>query len=353
MPASVPLLALVGGFLGAGKTTLLLRAARQLQQSGTRVAIITNDQGGSLVDTRLASSAGIATEEVVGGCYCCRFSDFIASAERLLAHSPHVIFAEPVGSCIDLSATTLQPVRQLYADRFRLAPFTVLVDPARARQLLAPDADPSLAYLFRNQLAEADLVCLTKSDLYDEAPDLPGGHTLRLSARTGQGVSEWLCELLGSTRLAATRTIDVDYGVYADAEAALGWLNWQATLRLRCALSPAMIVGPLLDDLDQALTESGVEIAHLKIFGQAQSGFIKAGICRNGDEPFVEGALDASPESEHEIVLNLRASGAPETLRAIVTQASARLPGAATVHRFECFRPSPPKPEHRMAGPSA
>ncbi len=264
-----------------------------------------------------------------------------------------MIFAEPVGSCIDLSATTLQPVRQLYGDRFRLAPFTVLVDPARARQLLAPDADPSLAYLFRNQLAEADLVCLTKSDLYDDTPDLPGGHTLRLSARTGQGVAEWLRELLGGTRLAATRTIDVDYSVYAVAEASLGWLNWQATLHLRDALSPAMIVGPLLDDLDQALTASRVAIAHLKIFSQASTGFIKAGICRNGDEPAVEGALDASPASEHELVLNLRATGAPDTLRAIVTQAAARLPGAVTLHRFECFSPSPPKPEHRMAAPGA
>jgi hypothetical protein len=352
VPADIPLLALVGGFLGAGKTTLLLRAARELQQSGMRVAIITNDQGGSLVDTRLAESAGIATEEVVGGCYCCRFSDFIASAERLLVHAPHVILAEPVGSCIDISATTLQPVRRLYGDRFRLAPFTVLVDPARAQELLAADADPSLAYLFRNQLEEADLVCVTKSDLHAEPPALPGGYVLRLSARTGEGVSEWLRELLGGGRQVATRTLEVDYDVYAGAEASLGWLNWQATLHLRRAMSPATVVGPLLDDIDRALSESGSAIAHMKIYGQARTGFIKAATCRNGEMPFVEGDLAASPAREHELILNLRASGDPETLRAIVTQAGARLPGATTIHRFECFRPAPPKPEYRMAGPA-
>ncbi|HVX67547.1 MAG TPA: GTP-binding protein, partial [Bryobacteraceae bacterium] len=102
----VPLLVLVGGFLGAGKTTLLLRAAERLSASGKRVALVMNDQGGELVDTRAARSAGFAAGEVAGGCFCCRLSEFLACSERLLAeHRPEVILAEPVGSCTDLAAT--------------------------------------------------------------------------------------------------------------------------------------------------------------------------------------------------------------------------------------------------------
>lgn len=349
MAASRPLLALVGGFLGAGKTTLLLRAAAMLRERGARGAMITNDQGGALVDTRLAEGAGIPTGEVAGGCYCCRFSELVESAGRLLAYEPDVIFAEPVGSCIDIAATTLRPLSALYGDRFRLAPFTVLADPAKARELLAPDADPALAYLFRNQLAEADLVCLTKSDLRCETPELPGGFTLRLSARSGEGVATWLKEILEGSRVAAARTLDVDYQVYADAEAALAWLNWQAALESRRALSPALVVGPLLDDLDRMLSECGAVIAHLKILDETRPGTVKAAICRNGDEPAVEGALFARPSRKHELLVNLRARAAPEQLSLVIERAAGRLPGKVSVAVCECFSPAPPKPEHRMA----
>ena len=64
-----PTLILTGGFLGAGKTALLLRAARLLQQQGMRAAIITNDQGGSLVDTRVATAAGFDAGEIAGACF--------------------------------------------------------------------------------------------------------------------------------------------------------------------------------------------------------------------------------------------------------------------------------------------
>jgi len=224
----------------------------------------------------------------------------------------------------------------------------VLVDPGRAQELLAPDADPHLAYLFRNQLAEADLVCFSKADLYTDFPELPSGFALRLSGTTGRGVSEWLHEVLAGSRIPGSRLLEVDYQRYAEAEAALGWLNWQATLRLRRPLSPPSVVGPLLDELDQALSQAGVQIAHLKVFDQASTGWIKASLCRNGEEPFVDGALDASPAQRHELLLNLRACAAPELLEAIIKRATGRLPGKTTVVHFEFFRPAPPAPEHRI-----
>jgi hypothetical protein len=344
-----PLLVLVGGFLGSGKTTLLLEAAARLSKGGTRVALITNDQGGALVDTRLGAASGTETEEITGGCFCCRFSDLIDSAERLRRHNPQVILAEPVGSCIDISATVLQPIKRFYGDRYRLAPFTVLVDPQRAKELLAPGADQYLAYLFTNQLAEADLVCFSKADLDNELPELPTGPATRLSATTGEGVAEWLREVLAGTAVAGSHLLkDVDYQHYAEAEASLGWLNWQAKLQLTDPLSPAAVVGPLLDDLDDLLSRNSVQIAHLKIFDQAPTGYLKASLCRNGDEPFVNGALDASPAQRHELLLNLRASGSPELLRTIVNEAAGKLPGKMSILHFESFRPAPPRPEHRI-----
>ncbi len=115
-----PRLVLVGGFLGAGKATLLVAAARRIRDNGGRVALITNDQGADLVDTQLAAATGFAVREVTGGCFCCRFSDFAGAAAGLMEFSPEVILAEPVGSCIDLAATVIRPLRALYASRLEV-----------------------------------------------------------------------------------------------------------------------------------------------------------------------------------------------------------------------------------------
>jgi hypothetical protein len=344
-----PLIVVVGGFLGAGKTTLLLRAAALLEEAGYRAALITNDQGSELVDTRLAGTATPYNEEVAGGCFCCRFSDFLDAADRLRAYEPHVILAEPVGSCIDIVATVLRPLAEYYRDRYRLAPFTVLVEPRRAHELLAADADPHLAYLFTNQLAEADLVGFTRADSCADFPELPSGYAFRLSGTTGEGVAEWLAEVVADGSLSGARPLlDVDYGRYAAAEAALGWMNWHATLLLDSALSPAQVVGPFLETLDEVLSREGIAIAHLKIFDQAPTGHVRASLCRNKEEPLVDGMLDASPAREHDLVLNLRACGSPEQLQAALQEATRQLPGGATVLHFECFRPAPPRPQHRI-----
>ena len=164
---------LLGGFLGAGKTTLILAASRVLDARGMRAAVILNDQGNELVDTQFIEENGILADQVTGGCLFCRFSDLLSAAERLRTYAPHVIFAEAVGSCTDISATTLQPLKRDFGELFDLAPFTVLIDPARARELLSAQADPVLISL-QNQVAEADLVCFSKADLHTDFPEMSG-----------------------------------------------------------------------------------------------------------------------------------------------------------------------------------
>jgi hypothetical protein len=344
-----PHLILVGGFLGAGKTTFLLAAGQRLRAAGKQVGIILNDQGGELVDTRMAEAAGFATQEITGGCFCCRFSEFLSAAGRFAVKgAPEFILAEPVGSCTDLSATILQPIKRYYGSQYQLAPLTVLVDPARAEELLRPDADPLISYLFGKQIAEADLVRFSKSDLHRSFPQIPGVDARPLSAQTGAGIAEWLDEVLSWNGAPGARLLDIDYAMYAEAEAALGWLNWRGEYKLERALTPAALVGPLVAEIEQLLTKAGIEIAHLKVFAQSANGHLKASVCRNGDRPAIEGALDAPPATRYTLTINLRAAGDPDTLSATVDQAVRSLPGRFRVDHAEAFRPSPPVPEHRL-----
>jgi G3E family GTPase len=134
----------------------------------------------------------------------------MSTFEELRTRSVDVIFAEPVGSCTDISATVFGPLREEF-DRYRVAPFTVLVDPSRATELREEDADSPLAFLFQKQLQEADLVCMTKADLYPDAAGLPGVETRYMSAKTGHGVVEWLDEILSGRLEAGKITLEIDY----------------------------------------------------------------------------------------------------------------------------------------------
>lgn len=345
-PLTKPWVVFVGGFLGSGKTTLILAAAQELQRRGMRSAIILNDQGEALVDTQYAILNGRKAGEVTGGCFCCRFSNLIDVMRDLHGYSPEVIFAEPVGSCADISATVLRPLLE-HRDEYRLAPLTVLVDPQRSDALGSPEAEPGIRFLFQKQLQEADLVCVTKSDLLLSHTQVTAQHLRQVSAKTGQGVAAWLDEVLSGNLSAGREVLDIDYEQYAQAEAALAWLNLQVKIELDVPRSPAAVLGPLLDRIDAEFTKRNVSIVHLKAMADSPTGFVKAAICFNGQEPVVEGVLAASPCLQHELLLNLRAQGHARQVREVVEEEIYRINGSLSGFQVDCFHPAAPKPERR------
>src|SRR5207249_8146471 len=87
----------------------------------------------------------------------------LQSSER-----PDFILAEPVGSCTDLVATVVQPLKDLYSDRFEVAPYAVLFKPSHGLRILRNEAgggfSPKAAYIFRKQLEEADAIIINRID---------------------------------------------------------------------------------------------------------------------------------------------------------------------------------------------
>ena len=351
-------LVITGGFLGAGKTTLLLTAARRLVERGYRVGLITNDQGEDLVDTALGAGAEIPVTEVAGGCFCCRFPDLIASLDRLReVADPHVILAEPVGSCTDLVSTVLRPLIQFHPEQYDLAPLTVLHDGGRDLEAFPAD----VAYLYAQQLAEAELILLSKQDLLaptqlaQTVTELQAAYSdaqiLTTSAKSGEGIDAWLDIVLGQ-RSRNPAALLIDYGRYADAEAALGWLNVKGTVRSDQPFGAEAWTVGLLNGLADRFAQQQAPIAHIKTLVTTGENRFKASLTQSG-APISWDLRDPAVAGDRlDFLLNVRVNTTPAQLEQVVTATvEAIKPTVGTRYyftHFECFSPLPPTPTHRL-----
>jgi G3E family GTPase len=357
---------LVGGFLGAGKTTLLTRAAQRLASQGKLVAVVANDQAANLVDTGTLRSAGLYVGEVAGGCFCCRFDQFLDECGKLARESKaEVILAEPVGSCTDISATVLQPMKDLLTEKYRLAPFTVLTDPYRLREVFSEGVSSnfpdSVTYIFRKQVEEADLIAINKIDLLTEAEiaelkamvakHAPGTPILTLSALTGEGVDAWLDCVLSETS-AGTRITEVDYDTYADGEAVLGWLN--ATAQLHAAGQPDWdgFCLSLMEQMQGEFRARSAEVAHVKLLLATTGGRITVNLTATGGKPSLNGSAERTVQDAL-LVINARVRMEPDELQAVVersVQAACDGQVEGRITSIASFKPGRPQPTHRYAG---
>jgi Ni2+-binding GTPase involved in maturation of urease and hydrogenase len=356
---------MLGGFLGAGKTTAIARLARHYTDQGKRVAIVTNDQAYDLVDTHSLRAQGFEVGEVPGACFCCKFDDLIETTSKLTAATaPEIVITEPVGSCTDLVATVVEPLKHLHGDDYEVGPLAVLLKPEHGRKILRGEQNvgfsPKAAYIFLKQIEEADVVVLNKVDKLTAAEReellrlvrerFPGKQVLAASAREGEGFDAVIAALESSPRSHAS-FMDVDYDVYAAGEAELGWLNCQVQATAQKTFKLDAFVLRIVTALSEALQNAAAEPAHLKVLGQSGGETSIANLV--GSEAAPELSLAAEIEtSSAELIVNARVAADPVDLEAVVAQTvdkvAAEFGIQATIAGMQRFRPGRPTPTHRL-----
>jgi len=356
---------MIGGFLGAGKTTTLGKLAAQYQSQGLNVGIVTNDQATDLVDTNTLRSQGFDVGEVAGACFCCNFNELIETMGTLSADQrPDVILAEPVGSCTDLVATVIQPIKQLFDAEFDIAPYAVILKPSHGTRILRNESQagfsPKAAYILQKQLEEADLILVNRIDelsteqvteistlLTDNFPDTP---VLRISAKDGTGIDD-LVEFLAQQGDFGQKLLDIDYDIYADGEAELGWLNSSLTVSKAEPFELDPLLLGIVSRLQTMLKVDDFEPAHLKTIGLWEGFFGVANLISS--ETKAELSLPSnSTVRQAEVIVNARVACDPEALEAFVVRAVEEECAASGVtfefRQTQRFRPGRPVPTHRV-----
>lgn len=363
--ATAPRFIMIGGFLGAGKTTTIARLAAHFRKLGKNVAIVTNDQASDLVDTLMLRSQGFHVGEVAGSCFCCNFNGLTSTVESLSADQrPDIVLAEPVGSCTDLVATVIRPLEKIYAQPFDIAPYGVIIKPSHGFKILGGEGQrgfsPKAEYIFRKQIEEADFILLNRIDeltptqveelihlLGKAYPNIP---IVRLSAKSGTGF-EALCEFLDQRGAFGQRVMEVDYDVYAEGEAELGWLNCQTQIQAPQSVELDRFLLSLVQRLHQVLIHQDAEAAHLKVIGMTDGVYAVANLISNETQPVLSLSSNWSGTT-FDLVLNARVAIDPGSLESLIREAlqseAAGFGATAEVHSLQCFRPGRPVPTHRI-----
>ncbi|CAN7542599.1 cobalamin biosynthesis protein CobW [Neorhizobium sp. LjRoot104] len=181
----------VTGFLGAGKTTLIRNLIENLK--GKRLAIIVNEFGDVGIDGDVLKGCGIEScpedniIELANGCICCTVADdFVPAIDQILAMEQRVdhILIETSGLALpkplvqafqwpDVKARVTVDAVIAVVDGLALAEGRVADDhealEAQRQADGSIDHDDPVEEVFEDQVACADMIVLTKSDLLDAA----------------------------------------------------------------------------------------------------------------------------------------------------------------------------------------
>ena len=387
---------LVGGFLGSGKTTAIGSACDLLRDRGLRAAVVTNDQGEMLVDTGALAGTGVAVAEVTGGCFCCRYPELVERIAALAADGADHLFAEAVGSCVDIARTVVNPLLRRGEVALDAVTLTVLADARVLADFLAgkplPWTNPALDYLFERQLAEAPLLVASRADLAAADGDraglaealqaaVPGTRVLLQDSRTAAGVAAWVRYIDAGSETAAAPPpedallsgVEVDYDRYGAAEAALAWNDREVELTgVEGRTTDA--ARAVIERVAAALRDGGGTVGHLKFlvrdhYRDAKVSVTAADLADGGGADLADGGDVASgawrsqlPElggPRVTLIVNARveldAGALDRLINRAVAEAVAGLnrdrastPVRAHTRSRSAFHPAYPEPVHRI-----
>jgi Fe2+ transport system protein B len=257
------------------------------------------------------------------------------------------------------------PMMERLGGKFIHRPYAVVLKPSHGKKILSGTAggfSEKAEYIFRKQLEEAEIILVNRIDeLSSEDIDLlesqlaeqyPGRRVIALSAKTGENMDA-IHDALGVEADIRNTTMDVDYDVYADGEAELGWLN--ATVNFDSdgelfALDD--LATGLVEQLRSSFLQCHAEPGHLKVLCSSQSDVSVANLIDSESATMLSIASDVQV-NHAKAIITARVKMAPDQLteqvNAAVSAIAKQYALEAITTQLESFRPGRPVPTYRSS----
>ena len=172
------------GFLGAGKTTLIRKLIAEGYQ-GEKLVLIENEFGEIAIDGGFLKDAGVEITEMNSGCICCTLvGDFTKALGQVMEQfQPDRILIEPsgVGKLSDV-AKAVERVEGAH-----IGSRVTVVDAGKCKMYMR-----NFGEFFNDQVANADLIVLSRTDTADEKKTMTAVELLKsLNPAAGLITTPW------------------------------------------------------------------------------------------------------------------------------------------------------------------
>ena len=341
----------IGGYLGAGKTTLTVNLARLLKNKyGKSTAIITNDQGHALVDTEYVQDAGFDVNEIVGGCFCSTFPEFVKNARSIVQiKRPDYIIAEPIGTSTNILSSVIEPLKMQYPEEFEVAPFMVVVDGIRAAGI-----ESTKKLIPAHQVKEAEIVLMSKMDLINKDEEkaaeeeikklAPEASIIKYSSKTLKGIDE-IAQVIMSSSVSTKNQKGENTVKFSFEKSAMSWYSSINQMKPLDKIDMYDLSMSIMRSIANEYTPD--EIAHVKIVIASPSAGVKMSlVCDSVQTDSIHGSRYVSEEAK--LIVNARVTSDPDKLGNVIRSAVDSVKNAYPMEIVDssesCYSPKPETP---------
>jgi hypothetical protein len=159
-------------------------------------------------------------------------------------------------------------------------------------------------------------------------------------------LDQWLNEVLNRTD-SGKRLVEVDYDVYAEGEAVLGWLN--ATILLTGEPTDwDSFARNFLSSLSQQFDSMEASVGHVKMMLEAGTHYLLGNLTGNEDTINFRGSVGIGTEAR--LTLNARVEMSPEVLELMILDTLKATRGSldTKILALRCLSPGRPEPTFRF-----
>ena len=172
------------GFLGAGKTTLIRKLIAEAYK-GEKLVLIENEFGEIAIDGGFLRDAGVEITEMNSGCICCTLvGDFEKALKKVMdEYKPDRIIIEPSG--VGKRSDVARAVEKV--EGTSIGAKVTVVDAGKCRMYMR-----NFGEFFNDQVANADLIVMSRTDTAPESKILAASELLRkLNPTAGLITTPW------------------------------------------------------------------------------------------------------------------------------------------------------------------